>query len=141
MPDQTFLQHGRARSEVAKAAMIPGDPWVRQKPGPQAASVAPNLKTATIDRDAQAFVSDGSRTPHAYLLYDHVMDQNDTDLLCPVCDRPMRLATVLCPAPREQTLVLQCRPCGVSTTKTVEAPGRGDSAAERRGPGQPQGYP
>jgi hypothetical protein len=37
----------------------------------------------------------------------------------------MRLAIVLSHAPYEQTFVLQCRPCGLSTTKTVEGPGRG----------------
>jgi hypothetical protein len=68
------------------------------------------------------------------------MDPSDNGCLCPMCDRPMRLATVLRPTPREQTLVLQCRPCGVSTTKTVEAPGRGDSAVERIGSGRPQGH-
>jgi hypothetical protein len=49
------------------------------------------------------------------------MNPSDSDCLCPVCDRPMRLAAVLRPTPREETLVLQCRACGVSTTKTVEA--------------------
>jgi hypothetical protein len=67
------------------------------------------------------------------LPYAAVMDPNDNDLVCPVCDRPMRLATVLNHAPYEQTFVLQCRPCGLSTTKTVEAPGRGGGAAEVRG--------
>jgi hypothetical protein len=39
----------------------------------------------------------------------------------------MRLATVLRRAQGEQTFVLQCRPCGLSTTKTVEVLGDGDS--------------
>jgi C4-type Zn-finger protein len=54
------------------------------------------------------------------------MDTNENDFVCPVCDRPMRLASVLNHAPYEQTFVLQCRPCGLSTTKTVDAPRQSD---------------
>jgi C4-type Zn-finger protein len=53
---------------------------------------------------------------------------SDNDLICPVCGQRMRLATVLERAPGERTLVLQCRPCGLSTTKTVEAAVCSDSA-------------
>src|SRR5580704_15998225 len=62
------------------------------------------------------------------LPYAAVMHPNDNDFVCPVCDRPMRLATVLNYGPYEQTFVLQCRPCGLSTTKTVEVTGRRDGA-------------
>jgi hypothetical protein len=46
----------------------------------------------------------------------------DNDHACPVCGRPMRLLTTIRRVPGEQTLVLQCRPCGFSTTETVDAP-------------------
>jgi C4-type Zn-finger protein len=46
------------------------------------------------------------------------MDPSENDFVCPVCDRPMRLATVLNHAPYQRTFVLQCRPCGLSITKT-----------------------
>ena len=55
-------------------------------------------------------------------LYADPMDPSDYVCPCPVCDRQMRLTTVLRPTAREETLVLQCRPCGVSTTKTIAAP-------------------
>jgi hypothetical protein len=57
-----------------------------------------------------------------------VMNPNENDFVCPVCGRPMRLLTVLRQAPGEQTFVVQCRPCGLSTTKTVDAPRQSDSA-------------
>jgi transcription elongation factor Elf1 len=63
--------------------------------------------------------------PHP-LPYAAVMDPNENDFVCPVCDRPMRLATVLNHATHEQTFVLQCRPCGLSTTKTVDLPRQSD---------------
>ena len=63
-------------------------------------------------------------------LYADLMNRSDNDCPCPVCDRPMRLATVLRPTPREEILVLQCRPCGVSTTKTVEAVGTADGSGQ-----------
>jgi C4-type Zn-finger protein len=69
------------------------------------------------------------------------MDPSDSDFLCPVCDRQMRLATVLSHAPYEQTFVLQCKPCGLSTTKTVEAKGTAIAPAEHRGSGWTQGHP
>jgi uncharacterized Zn finger protein len=53
-----------------------------------------------------------------------MLTQNDT--LCPVCGEPMRVLNVI-RVPGEQTYVLQCRPCGVSTTKTVDAPGPRDT--------------
>jgi uncharacterized Zn finger protein len=49
------------------------------------------------------------------------------ELACPVCGRPMRLLTVIRRVPGEQTLVLQCRPCGLSTTSTVETPKLGET--------------
>jgi transcription elongation factor Elf1 len=56
------------------------------------------------------------------------MDLCHNDFLCPVCSKPMRLLTTIRRMPGEQTLVLQCKPCGLSTTKTVEGPGpRGDA--------------
>jgi C4-type Zn-finger protein len=48
------------------------------------------------------------------------MSLSNTDHACPVCGRPMRLLTTIRRVPGEQTLVLQCRPCGLSTTETVE---------------------
>jgi C4-type Zn-finger protein len=51
--------------------------------------------------------------------YTAVMMISESDLLCPVCDRQMRLTTVIDRSPREKTLMLQCRPCGLSTTHTV----------------------
>jgi hypothetical protein len=110
----------------------------KQRPA-QAPSIAPNLKTVTIDRDAQAFVR-WITVRGRPLLYADLMDPSDSDFLCPVCDRPMRLATVLRPAPREKTLIFQCRPCGLSTTKTVEAKGPAIASAERCGSGRNQGH-
>jgi C4-type Zn-finger protein len=51
------------------------------------------------------------------------MNLSDDDLLCPVCGQPMRLLGTIHRAPGEQTLVLQCRPCGLSTTMTVDRAG------------------
>jgi hypothetical protein len=72
-----------------------------------------------------------------------IMNANEThhDHVCPVCDRPMRLVTMLKQLPSERTFVLQCRPCGVSTTKTVEVPGRSEGPAELRDFGWTQGRP
>jgi C4-type Zn-finger protein len=50
------------------------------------------------------------------------MNLSKDDLLCPVCSKPMRLMTIIRRVPGEQTFVLQCKPCGLSTTKTVEGP-------------------
>ena len=50
------------------------------------------------------------------------MSISHNDHACPVCGRPMRLLTTIRRVPGEQTLVLQCRPCGLSTTETVDAP-------------------
>jgi hypothetical protein len=89
-------------------------PEARRNPsgvGPQA---------ATIEHDLQARVK-WITARACQLLQADLMNPSDSDCLCPVCDRPMRLAAVLRPTPREETLVLQCRACGVSTTKTVEA--------------------
>jgi hypothetical protein len=55
------------------------------------------------------------------------MNLCDDDLLCPVCGRPMRLLATIRRVPDGQTLVLQCRPCGLSTTETVEGPGPRDT--------------
>ena len=47
------------------------------------------------------------------------MERNHEDAVgCPVCSGAMKLLTVRKHAPDEETLVLQCRHCGVSTTKT-----------------------
>ena len=50
----------------------------------------------------------------------------ENDTLCPVCSRPMRLLTIIRRVPGEETHVLQCKPCGLSTTKTVDATGSED---------------
>jgi C4-type Zn-finger protein len=50
------------------------------------------------------------------------MSLSHNDHACPVCGRPMRLLTTIRRVPGEQTLVLQCRRCGLSTTETVDAP-------------------
>jgi hypothetical protein len=55
------------------------------------------------------------------------MSLSDSELACPVCGRPMRLLTITPRVPGEQTFVLQCKPCGLSTTKTVDAPEPGES--------------
>jgi hypothetical protein len=47
------------------------------------------------------------------------MNLCDNDLLCPVCSQSMRLPTIR-RVPGEQTFVLQCKPCGLSTTKAVD---------------------
>jgi hypothetical protein len=99
-----------------------------------------NLKTATIQPLLQPPVKWLTEGRHP-LPYAAPMNPCENHVVCPVCDRPMRLATVLNRAPYERTFVLQCRPCGLSTTKTVEAPGRGGGAAELRGFGWTQGNP
>jgi C4-type Zn-finger protein len=55
------------------------------------------------------------------------MSLSDNELACPVCGRSMRLLTIIRRVPGEQTFVLQCRPCGLSTTQTTEAPRPGES--------------
>jgi hypothetical protein len=55
------------------------------------------------------------------------MSPSDDELACPVCSKPMRLLTTIRRVPGEQTFVLQCKPCGLSTTKTVEGPGPRDT--------------
>ena len=58
----------------------------------------------------------------AFVAFSHAgfaMEHNQEDTVaCPVCGEAMRLLTVRKPGPDEETLVLQCRPCGLSTTKT-----------------------
>jgi hypothetical protein len=51
----------------------------------------------------------------------------NNDLLCPVCSEPMRLLTTIRRVPGEHTFVLQCKPCGLSTTKTVDGAGPRDT--------------
>jgi uncharacterized protein YbaR (Trm112 family) len=47
------------------------------------------------------------------------MEHNQEDIVaCPVCDERMQLLAVRERDPNEETLVLQCRRCGVSTTIT-----------------------
>jgi hypothetical protein len=60
------------------------------------------------------------------------MKLRDNDLLCPVCGQPMQLLTIIRRVPDKQTFVLQWRPCGLSTTKTVDGAGPGDTTP--RGP-------
>jgi hypothetical protein len=48
------------------------------------------------------------------------MSLSEKDSACPVCARPMRLLTIFHREPREHMYVLQCRSCGLSTTKTIE---------------------
>jgi hypothetical protein len=48
------------------------------------------------------------------------MNLCDNDLLCPVCSQSMRLPTIR-RVPGEQTFVLQCKPCGLSTTSRSTA--------------------
>ena len=45
------------------------------------------------------------------------MNDND-DNLCPVCERQMRVMMTIEDRPGSQTIVLQCRPCGLSTRRT-----------------------
>lgn len=54
----------------------------------------------------------------------------ENDTLCPVCSRPIRVLTILRRVQGEETHVLQCKPCGLSTTKTVDAPGSEDIAPQ-----------
>jgi hypothetical protein len=81
--------------------------------------------SAPEPQDSRAPVTWFTKRPRL-LPYAAVMDPSEHDFVSPVCDRPMRLATVLNHAPDEQTFVLQCRPCGLSTTKTVDAPRQSD---------------
>jgi hypothetical protein len=60
------------------------------------------------------------------------MGLSDSEFACPVCGRPMRLLTIIRHVP-EQTLVLQCRPYGQSTTNTVEAAKSGESMPDVAG--------
>jgi hypothetical protein len=47
------------------------------------------------------------------------MERNHEDAVaCPLCGEMMKLLIVRKHDPDEETLVLQCRRCGVSTTKT-----------------------
>jgi hypothetical protein len=47
------------------------------------------------------------------------MERNQEDnVACPVCDEAMKLLTVRQGDPDEETLVFECRRCGVSTTRT-----------------------
>jgi uncharacterized protein YbaR (Trm112 family) len=47
------------------------------------------------------------------------MERNEEETVaCPVCDETMELLDVRQRDRDEETLVLQCRRCGVSTTKT-----------------------
>ena len=57
------------------------------------------------------------------------MSLSNNDHACPVCGQLMRLLTTIRRMPGEQTLVLQCRPCGLSTTETVDAPKPGESTS------------
>jgi hypothetical protein len=50
------------------------------------------------------------------------MERNEDTVICPVCGKAMSLLTIRKRHPDEETLVLQCWGCGVSTTKTREAP-------------------
>ena len=53
------------------------------------------------------------------LSHEFAMTRNHEDTLaCPLCGEAMKLLIVRKQAPDEETLVLQCRRCGVSTTLT-----------------------
>ncbi|MBV9970489.1 MAG: hypothetical protein JO228_10930 [Xanthobacteraceae bacterium] len=52
------------------------------------------------------------------------------DSFCPVCQKPMRLLTIIKRGRGEQALVLQCSPCGLSTTITTDAAGEYDQARD-----------
>ena len=52
-----------------------------------------------------------------------IVDLSDNDRLCPVCSQPMQLLTTIRRVPDQETFVLQCKPCGLSTTKTVDGAG------------------
>jgi hypothetical protein len=47
------------------------------------------------------------------------MITSESDLLCPVCDRRMRVTSVMERSPGEKTFILQCRTCGLSTAQTL----------------------
>jgi hypothetical protein len=49
------------------------------------------------------------------------MNKSDDDIPCPICGRSMRVLTTFGPVTGEKALVLKCRPCGLSTTKTGES--------------------
>ena len=87
----------------------------------------PNLQTATIHPLAQVPMTWPTERPCPFPLA-AVTNPTENDFVCPVCGRPMRLLTVLRHAPGEQTFAVQCRPCGLSTTTTVDAPRQSDSA-------------
>jgi transcription elongation factor Elf1 len=65
--------------------------------------------------------------PVTVIRADRMSELNDKERTCPVCGRPMRLLTIFRRKPGEETYALQCRPCGLSTTKTIEGPGKEQS--------------
>ena len=64
------------------------------------------------------------------------MSLSDDDHACPVCGGPMRLVTTIRRVPGEQTLVVQCRPYGLSTTETIDAPSRARARIDNAPPGR-----
>jgi hypothetical protein len=112
--------------------------------GTLAALIGPTGVPATVVRSALRWGRHLAATPHpSYLMVNFQQIDVDTDgrarldaaamnlchndFLCPVCSKPMRLLTTIRRMPGEQTLVLQCKPCGLSTTKKVEEPGPRDT--------------
>jgi hypothetical protein len=58
-----------------------------------------------------------------------MVERNQEDsVACPVCDEAMKLLEVRQRDYDEETLVLQCRRCGVSTTKTRKRDAAGTNA-------------
>ena len=48
------------------------------------------------------------------------MANDESPMLCPVCLRPMDEEVRRTPS--KETLIFQCKHCGISTTRTVERP-------------------
>jgi len=47
------------------------------------------------------------------------MPESVSQHACPICAQPMRLLTTLRRTVREDSYVLQCKPCGLSTIQIV----------------------
>jgi hypothetical protein len=106
--------HGRPRDcRPQRAALGATSRHLAATPHPSYLTV--NFQQIDVDTDGRARLDAAA------------MDLCHNDFLCPVCSKPMRLLTTIRRMPGEQTLVLQCRPCGLSTTKTVEGPGPRDT--------------
>jgi hypothetical protein len=91
---------GRPRTPQADI----GSPMTPRRPTGLPLNPRPPGQGSPDPQDSRAPVKWLTERPRP-LPYATVMDTNENDYVCPVCDRPMRLATVLSHAPYEQTFV------------------------------------